>query len=387
MSEPKAELSKEEQEKIERFEQIRKKKNKECANVLSFLVNTVGLKQHKSIFMQRSSIEYFRGVNFHVSVLANQSQILGLIPSLVEDGQVKQLKSIEDSINLGNMMVQFGNLIQLRADPRLIQQGSEKTPKYVIPERKGSPMTDKGIYMIIEENSKSTQSFYLILVVIVVLALMCFRLWPMWLKKGIWYISFYLLVFLIVTAILRLILWGVLYHFGLEFWLFPNYFIDSNDPRDSFLPVYSFEVREDFADARSIIFRLISGSLIVYMCFQFAQDEKNIEDLKDLAENGLTDLFEYGQDFMIGNALGDGKPKEGANDTRNDDQPETFADKYRKELKKDVDELGLDEEDEDLTNYDSENQEEEAKKEEQEEAVDGKDEEEFVSSKDMFDEM
>jgi len=91
----------------------------------------------------------------------------------------------------------------------------------------------------------------------------------MWLKKAIWYMSFYLLVFLAVTAVLRLILWIFLYHFGLEFWLFPNYFIDSNDPRDSFLPVYSFEVREDCADVKSIIFRIASGSLIVYMMYQF----------------------------------------------------------------------------------------------------------------------
>ena len=83
------------------------------------------------------------------------------------------------------------------------------------------------------------------LVIFIIIALMCFRLWPLWLKKVIWYISFYLLVFLVVTAFLRVIIWGILYHFGLEFWLFPNYFIDSNDPRDSFLPVYSFEVRED----------------------------------------------------------------------------------------------------------------------------------------------
>jgi len=106
-------------------------------------------------------------------------------------------------------------------------------------------------------------------IVVIILALMCFRLWPMWLKKGIWYVSFYLLVFLAVTAVLRLIIWVILYHFGMEFWLFPNYFIDSNDPRDSFWPIYSFEIRDDAVDIRSIIFRLCSGALIVYMSYQF----------------------------------------------------------------------------------------------------------------------
>jgi len=140
-------------------------------------------------------------------------------------------------------------------------------------------MSDKGLYMIVDTTTQSTQTLYLVIVAVIILSLMCFRLWPMWLKKGIWYISFYLLVFLIVTAFLRLIIWGILYHFGLEFWLFPNYFIDSNDPRDSFWPLTSFEIRDDQFDPRSMIFRLFSGALIVYMSYQFCQDEKNISDV------------------------------------------------------------------------------------------------------------
>ena len=207
----------------------------------------------------------------------------------------------------------YRNIMQLRKDPRIVQ-GNEKTPKYVALAPPQQPMNETGIYLIQEpEGNDKYQSLYLGLIVFAIIACMCFRLWPLWLKKGIWYISFYLLVFLVVTAIFRVILWGFLYHFGFEVWLFPNYWIDSNDPRDSFLPVWSYEVRDDMFEFRSIIFRLISGSLIVYMGYQFCQDEKNIEDLKDLAQNGISDLFEYGQDFMLGNALGDGKPK---NDTQ-----------------------------------------------------------------------
>ena len=236
--------------------------------------------------------------------------------------------------------------------------------------------------MFIEKEDKNTQSLYLGLIIFAILALMCFRLWPLWLKKAIWYISFYLLVFLIVTAILRVIIWGILYHFGMEFWLFPNYFIDSNDPRDSFLPVWSFEIREDMADIKSIVFRLCSGALIVYMGYQFCQDEKNIEDLKDLAENGLSDLFEYGQEFMVGNALGDGKPKEDANSTKTEEEM-SFTEKYRRELKKDHDLDGEEEEEEEET----EPTDDETKEEGDADKVDEQPAEEEVSSKDMFDEM
>lgn len=82
---------------------------------------------------------------------------------------------------------------------------------------------------------------------------------------------------------------------------------------------------------------------------------------------------------MIGNALGDGKPK---NNTENP-QTETFQEKYRKQLKKDI---NLDEEEEE----EDENKETEAEGSEgnkEEEKVNFDDDEEFVSSKDMFDEM
>lgn len=171
-------------------------------------------------------------------------------------------------------MIIYRVIMQLRKDPRIVQAGNEKAPKYVVPEKPMAPMTESGIYMIMErESDKSWASIYLGLMILGVIALMCFRLWPLWLKKGIWYISFYLLVFLVVTAIFRVILWGILYHFGLEVWLFPNYWIDSNDPRDSFLPVWSAEKREDMFEFRSIVFRIISGSLCCYMAYQFCQDE------------------------------------------------------------------------------------------------------------------
>jgi len=82
---------------------------------------------------------------------------------------------------------------------------------------------------------------------------------------------------------------------------------------------------------------------------------------------------------MIGNALGDGKPKDNSTDTKT----ETFAEKYRKELKKDIDDLGDEEEEEEETGEEVVEVDTDATKEG--EPFDGGEEE--VSSKDMFDEM
>ena len=70
-----------------------------------------------------------------------------------------------------------------------------------------------------------------------------------------------------------------------------------------------------------------------------------MEDLRDLATNGLDDLFEYGQEFMVGgNALGDNSKK---NETAEDKKKEeTFQEKYRRELQKDFDDLVKEDEEE-----------------------------------------
>lgn len=98
-----------------------------------------------------------------------------------------------------------------------------------------------------------------------------------------------------------------------------------------------------------------------------------MEDLRDLAEHGLSDLFEYGQEFMIGNALGDGKPKDNTTEPEN----ETFQQKYRKTLKKDLSEIENEVEPEDMDTVT------EADLMPPEDEV-FEDNEEFVSSDDMF---
>ena len=91
-------------------------------------------------------------------------------------------------------------------------------------------------------------------------------------------------------------------------------------------------------DPKSIIFRIISGSMIIYMSYQFTQDEKNIEDVKELYEHGLTDLFEYGQNFVLGNALGPGA-ETGDNSTKKEEPEQSFQQKYKKQMKMDLDDI------------------------------------------------
>ena len=116
---------------MKRFEEERKKRTTELGKVLSFLTGTVGLKMHKGLFQREKSLEYFRGVNFHVAVLSNKKEILKMIPTIIADGHVTQLESIDDSIKLGQEMLKFRMMIQMRKDPGMMHS-NPKIPKYVV---------------------------------------------------------------------------------------------------------------------------------------------------------------------------------------------------------------------------------------------------------------
>lgn len=78
------------------------------------------LKTHKGILGRKSAVEYFRGVDFHVQVLKNAADIQKYLPSFkTDEGRDMPLSSIEDSIALGQAMLEYGVIKQLQADPGL----------------------------------------------------------------------------------------------------------------------------------------------------------------------------------------------------------------------------------------------------------------------------
>ena len=139
------------------------------------------------------------------------------------------------------------------------------------------------------------------------------------------------------------------------------------------------------------------------MGYQFFQDEKNIADLKDLAENGISDLWDLGEGYVVGNALGDGSStKKETNSTEEAKDDRSFTQKYKDQLKKDLneeddDDLGPDDEaaegdeaasTEDATSTEGAAATDEASKEPAEEQPEAEEDDDgTVSSKDMFNEM
>lgn len=80
-----------------------------------------------------------------------------------------------------------------------------KKPKTVIllPEEK-LVVTPHGFYIFMVQQGNIKQTLWLMFMVGMVFFFLLFRVWPEWLRLGVWYISWYLLVFLVSLPKFRL---------------------------------------------------------------------------------------------------------------------------------------------------------------------------------------
>ena len=98
---------------------------------------------------------------------------------------------------------------------------------------------------------------------------------------------------------LRLIVFVFLFHFGLDFWILPNFFVDSNDIMDSFRPLLSFERRQD--DLKMMLLRLVSAVALIFFVIQLGKEPENLDSLSSFTNDSMNDLFNWGNDrFVLG---------------------------------------------------------------------------------------
>lgn len=105
---------------------------------------------------------------------------------------------------------------------------------------------------------------------------------------------------LVAVAILRLILWFAIFHIGIDFWLFPNYFIDSDNIMDSFIPVLTVEKREDMFDVRMLLVRIASAFAVYYGAQEFMKDPENLESVLKGSGEIWDEMYDWGQNKFMG---------------------------------------------------------------------------------------
>ena len=139
------------------------------------------------------------GDNFHEVVLENKEEI---VKKFKEVKALPEIEKIEDSIKLGQLFIDYKLLRALERDPRVESELKKKYPKFLLPARpQFNKFTDKGFYTWQIEKPRGKLAFLLFMGIMLVIVFMLFNIWPLWIKIGLWYFSFYTLIVLVCFLI------------------------------------------------------------------------------------------------------------------------------------------------------------------------------------------
>lgn len=99
------------------------------------------------------------------------------------------------------------------------EQKKMKYPKRLL-EHKPTLMVKEDFYAWnIYKKEKSV--FYVLILASLIVCLILYPMWPYPLKLGVFYVSFALLIAIVIINIVRYILYFTLFVFGLNVWIFP----------------------------------------------------------------------------------------------------------------------------------------------------------------------
>merc|ERR1712166_1719993 len=112
--------------------------------------------------------------------------------------------------------------------------------------------------------------------------------------------SFYFPVFLIGAAIVRVIVFAIVWHVGIAFWIFPNYWIDGDSIFDSFWPIASLELSEDAFSVKMWAIRLVSMVAIANGVAEFLREPEALDDFMSGASDAWNEGFMWGQNKFLG---------------------------------------------------------------------------------------
>ena len=196
-----------------------------------------GLKEKEAV-SNRQRVYYFRGEAFHELTLALKDEIL---PLLAKHNKFEKLDDLEDSKLLGDL---FMNNHIMKSFGRVPDEVKKfKYPKKLLEVK--SSMTDKGFYGFDIIKSQTKMTILAVGLAVSIIAIILFPLWPYSVKLAIFNIMFYFSASIIGLTIVRLILFLLLFPFGISFWIFPNMFSDDLGIFESFIPFLEFIRRTD----------------------------------------------------------------------------------------------------------------------------------------------
>jgi hypothetical protein len=135
----------------------------------------------------------------------------------------------------------------------------------------------------------------LAIVVLLVLALCMFQLWPTSVRVGVWYLAVTVLLALVGVTLLQLTVFAVVWVFGWDLWLLPNLWADE-PVWEIFSPVVTFKRS---GDSRPYLRLGLVGLLAALAYFVYSAPASELNEFMDQQAKIVSDLY-------AGTLLGDG---------------------------------------------------------------------------------
>ena len=148
------------------------------------------------------------GKDIHFCILSNADEIIKMCPKINQTSNLNGLKHLQDSVLLLGVLIQLKKMdrviphMMTYNDPKAAEAKKPKIVQKLPPEHMA--VTPHGFYIFTMESSGYKTYLWLGFMVFLAFFFLLFRVWPEWLRLAVWYISWYILVFLVSLHIFEL---------------------------------------------------------------------------------------------------------------------------------------------------------------------------------------
>jgi len=300
--------------------------------LMKVLLGKKGIKTKSASEIGKKKVDYFRGKDFKRFATSSEDLLnkkCSAVLKLALDG--KTPTTDKDVERLGAELIQKNFCYKAAYKPVNQSKDSTSSKPKKWPDRlqrtPNQQFDSEGFYVIVYEGNKGWQHFLLACVIMGVLLVCMWPVWPIWAKIGIWYLSVIFLSLYFGILILRMVIYTAFWVVGFDFWIFPNLNDEYCGFLDSFKPFYSWEKRKD--DALMLLVRFGSLGIVAVAVEQISQT-CSLSDVGELVVSSYADILDWGMDKILAlpgserEALPSLQDIEGWGDGSNDTKNETL---------------------------------------------------------------
>ena len=190
--------------------------------------------------------------------------------------ELTEIKSIKDTIMLGDLLIDHGILVKVKQHFGMGGQidtccggggpsaKAQKLPEVIeVCEEEDQVFEEGGLYHVVEEKPNTAiLGVMFVAAILFMFAVMSIQYWPSWMIEKVWVGAKYLAYPLLGFFYCRFLIWYFFFHFGITFWILPNFTFLSS----IFSPLVQFEFNTNFTEISSFLPRLMSmGALSTAM--------------------------------------------------------------------------------------------------------------------------